>query len=214
MDVGSESLRFYFDYTSPYAYLAWTQIHAIAERFDLEVEPMPVLASALLDGRQAGGIEAPNKRAYVLKDSLRLARRFSVPLVPPVAPFDAELALALTSLPMSNFQKTRLIDALFAAAWGGAGGLAQADAMAAAAVRAGLDGAALVKAASTQEARDRVALQTDEARVEGVFGVPSVLVDGELFYGVDALAHLETFLEGRDLVAGIDVSRWARLSAA
>lgn len=209
-------LRFYFDFISPYAYLAWTQIHALADRHRRRVEPVPVLFAALLDANgQRGPAEIPRKRVYIFKDVVRLAHRFGVPLAPPPAhPFNPLLALRVASLPMEDDARRRLIDALYAAAWGGGGGIDSTEAVITVAGKAGLDGAALVKAATTQEAKDRVRKQTEEALAAGAFGVPSIVVDGELFWGVDSLPHVETFLEGKDPVAALDLSRWANLPAS
>ncbi len=58
------ALTFYFDYISPYAYLAWTQIHRLAERHRRDVDPVPVLLAALLDANgQKGPAEIVRKRA-------------------------------------------------------------------------------------------------------------------------------------------------------
>ena len=78
-------LRFHFDYLSPYAYLAWTQIHALAQRHGRTVEPVPTLFAALLaHGGTKGPAEIPAKRIYVFKDALRTARLLGVPLQLPV----------------------------------------------------------------------------------------------------------------------------------
>src|SRR5512140_3653821 len=94
------AIRFCFDYVSPYAYLAWTQIHALAARHGREVTPVPVLFAALLDAAGTKGpAEIPAKRGYVFKDVLRSAHRLRVPLVPPPAhPFNPLLALRVSSL--------------------------------------------------------------------------------------------------------------------
>src|SRR3569623_816361 len=64
------TLRFYFDYLSPYAYLAWTQIHTLG----VEVAPHPVLFAALLDANGARGpAEVPARRRYIIRDLARLA---------------------------------------------------------------------------------------------------------------------------------------------
>ena len=112
-------LRFFFDYVSPYAYIAWTRIHALAARFDREVEPTPILFAALLDaGGTLGPAEIPAKRAYVVKDVTRLARAHGVPCSPPPAhPFNPLFALRVSSLPMPASTRRALIDRLFMAVW-------------------------------------------------------------------------------------------------
>ena len=81
-----------------------------------------------------------------------------------------------------------------------------------AAARAGLDGDALVRDAQTPEAKQRLRDATEEAVAHGVFGVPTVLVDGEIFWGTDGLELVESFLRGEDPVPK-DLS-WAERPAS
>src|SRR5262245_66075664 len=112
-------LRFCFDYVSPYSYLAWTQIHALAAKHGRDVAPWPVLFAALLNAAGTKGpAEVPRKRIYVFKDCLRIAHRLGVPLAPPPAhPFNPLVALRVSSLAMDAAKKRALVDALFAAVW-------------------------------------------------------------------------------------------------
>jgi 2-hydroxychromene-2-carboxylate isomerase len=207
-------IRFCFDYVSPYAYLAWTQIHALAERRGRRVVPVPIVFGAVLDARgQRGPAEIPAKRAYLFKDCLRLAHAFGVPFAPPPAhPFNPLLALRASSLPLPDPARRALVDRLFAAAWGGGGGV-EGPAEVAAAAGAGLDGEQVVREAGSPEGKARLRRQTEEALAAGAFGVPTMLVGDELFWGVDSLPHLERFLEGRDPVEAGMVARWADLPA-
>ena len=209
-------IRFYFDYLSPYSYLTWTQIHALAERHGREVEPTPVLFAALLNAcGQKGPAEIPSKRLYIFKDTLRSAHRLGVPLaVPPAHPFNPLLALRVSSLPMPAKARRALIDGLYAATWGGGPGVTEPAVVAAIASAAGLDGEQAVRDAAAPEAKDRVRAQTEEALAVGAFGVPSMVAAGELFWGLDSLPHLERFLAGDDPIDPAALARWASLPAA
>jgi 2-hydroxychromene-2-carboxylate isomerase len=209
-------IRFYFDYVSPYAYVAWGQIHALAARTRRGVEAVPVVFGALLSAHGTKGpAEVPAKRAYLIGDVYRKARHAGLPLVlPPAHPFNPLLALRVSSLPMEHAARRHLVDALFAAAWGTGGGAETAEQVAAAACRAGLDGDALVTAAGTTETKARLRAQTEEAIALGIFGVPTAVADGELFWGVDALTGLRTFLETREPVPADIVSAWATLPSS
>lgn len=214
--MAARALRFYFDYLSPYAYLAWTQIHSLAARHDREVEPVPVLLAALLDAAGSKGpAEIPAKRVYILRDCVRTAHRLGVPFgLPPSHPFHPLLALRVSSLPMEPAQRRALVTALFDAVWkGGGSGVESKAEVASSANSVGLDGAALVEAAAGQEAKDRVRRATEEAIAEGVFGVPSIVAEGELFWGLDALPNLEQHLRGDAPDAREVVGRWRTLRA-
>ncbi|MEQ1569314.1 MAG: DsbA family protein, partial [Myxococcota bacterium] len=79
---------------------------------------------------------------------------------------------------------------------------------------AGLDGAALVARAAEPAAKDQLRVATELAIKSGVFGVPTMRVDDELFWGLDSFAHLERHLEGIDPVYDADLERWASLPAS
>ena len=67
---------------------------------------------------------------------------------------------------------------------------------------AGLDGAALIAQASQAECKAQLRNQTDQAIADGVFGVPTMAVGNELFWGYDDLPFLQRFLEGVDPAVG------------
>lgn len=209
-------VSFYFDYISPYAYLGWRQIQTLAAAHGRAVEPVPILFAALLNHHgHKGPAEIPPKRVYIFKNVLRIAHRLGVPLQPPPShPFNPLLALRVTALAEDALARRRLIDGLFAATWGGGAGVTDPAVVAAIADQAGLDGAALVRAAGGEEAKARVRQSTERALALGVFGVPTFVVDGELFWGCDALPDVETFLRGEDPVDAALLARWADLPAS
>lgn len=208
-----EPIRFLFDYLSPYAYIAWTQVHALAERHGRVVEPVPVLFAAMLEAYgHKGPAEIPPKRVYVFKHTLRVARRLGLPLSPPPGhPFNPLLALRASSLPVPDAQRRALIDRLFDATWAGGPGVDDPVVVARLATEAGLDGDAVVSEARSPEAKARLRAQTDGALKAGVFGVPTILVGDELFWGYDSFPDVEQHLRGEDPVNSAELARWASL---
>lgn len=207
---------FYFDYLSPYAYLAWSQIHALAERTGHQVAPIPTLLAALLaKGGTRGPAEIPAKRAYLFKDTLRSARVLGLPLEPPPShPFNPLLALRVSSLDLSADEQRRVIDALFRAAWGGGGGVESPEAAAHALGAAGFDGPALIARAAALEIKERLRKNTEDAIAAGVFGVPTMRVGDEIFWGYDSFGHLERFLRGEASLPAEALERWRLLPAS
>ncbi len=207
--MSARSLRFYFDFISPYAYVAWTQIHGLAARHGRAVEPVPVLFAALLDANgQKGPAEIPRKRIYVFKDTLRIAHALGVPFAaPPSHPFNPLLALRIASTDLDPASRRQVIDTLFGATWGGGPGVADVGTVARLLEDAGLDGARLTAVAQTDAVKARVRAQTDDALAAGAFGVPSILADGELFWGLDSFPHVERRLEGKDPLDAVDFSK-------
>ena len=211
----TEPLRFCFDFVSPYAYLAWSEIHDLAARHRRIVEPVPVLFAALLDRfGHKGPAEIAPKRMYMFKNALRLAGERGIALSPPPAhPFNPLLALRLAGLEQPAEQRRRVIDVLYAAVWGGGPGVTDPGVVARILTDAGFDGDRLVARAGQPEAKARLRAATDAAIESGVFGVPTAIVDGELFWGLDAHPHIDAFLAGDDCISPELVTRWRDLPA-
>ena len=211
----ADPIAFHFDFISPYAYLAWTQIHALAERHGRAVAPIPTLLAPLLaHGATKGPAEIPAKRRYMFFDVVRSAHVLGVPIAPPSShPFNPLPALRVASLEMPAEDKRRLIDALYAAVWATSHGLETPEKVAEVATRAGFDGAELVRRAGEQETKDRLRKQTDDAIANGVFGVPTMIVDGETFWGLDSFGHLERHLRGEGVDVRSKLREWGQIPA-
>lgn len=204
------TLRFCFDYISNNAYLAWLRLPELRERFDLQIEPAPVLFAGLLEANgQLGPAEVRPKARWMAKNNLRKAGLLGVRLrPPPFHPFKPLLPLRVSSLDLPDAQREALITALFRATWSDGLHVSEPDVVARVADSVGLDGAALVAQAGTQPIKDRLRAQTDAAIARDVFGVPTFEVEGELFWGYDDIPYLERFLAGRDTIDPEDAKHW------
>ncbi|MGH7822078.1 MAG: 2-hydroxychromene-2-carboxylate isomerase [Candidatus Binatia bacterium] len=205
-------IRFYFDYESPNAYLAWNQLPQLAERYGAVIDPVPVLYAALLEAHgQLGPGEIPAKGRWMVKNLVRKAALLRVPLNPPTfLPFNPLLALRLSLLPLEVRERRSLIDALFEAVWVRALHVSETAVVERVANELGLPGAALVAQARSPEIKALLRRQTDDAISRGVFGVPSMEVGDELFWGYDDFPYLESFLAGKD---PLDPKEWLKWSA-
>jgi len=207
-------IRFYFDYESPNAYLAWTQLPALARRHGAGIEPVPVLYAALLEANhQRGPGESPPKGRWMMKNVARKAAVLEVPLAPPAhLPFNPLLALRVTLLVAkdSKYDATgvAVIDALFRAVWARGLHVSEPEVVQMVLDELELPGAALVRATQDPEVKERLRAQTAEAVKQGVFGVPTMIVGEELFWGYDDFAQLELVLAGTDPLRG---NTWAAL---
>ena len=195
--------RWYFDYISPFAYLQWRRLSSLRDR--LVIEPVPILFAAILDKLGTKGpAETPDKRRFTYRFVDWRARRDGVPLkFPPAHPFNPLPALRL-SVALGNTDEA--IDALFAHLWQH-GGAADSASLAPVAAAFGIDDVA--QAIDDRAVKSTLRDNTERAIASGVFGVPTLEVDGEMFWGDDAtemaLAHLDGTLVG-------DRDEWARLS--
>jgi 2-hydroxychromene-2-carboxylate isomerase len=213
----ARTVDFYFDFISPYAYVGWNRIHTVAKKNDCRLHAIPVLFAALLSAHGTKGpAEVPAKRVYVFKDAYRKAHQAGLPpLVPPPShPFNPLFALRACTAVADEAERTTLVSAIYRAVWGGGGGADTEDKVLRIATDAGLDGARIVEHARTPETKDALRRSTDEAIAKGVFGVPTMIADGELFWGVDALDALDVFLRGEDPLPKDMLAKWAHLPAS
>ncbi len=172
-------LRWYFDFISPFAYLQWQRLRPLVRERGIAL--VPVAFGAVLAARgQKGPAEIPGKREFTYRHVLWLSRRDGVALrFPPAHPFNPLAALRLAIVAGAT---PEAVDAVFDWIWrrGQAGDSAQALAPVIDAL--GLDAQALASEATKAALR----ANTDAALAAGVFGVPTLSVDGALFWGYDA----------------------------
>lgn len=196
------ALHFYFDYISPYAYLAAQRIAPVLAPADVEVVPVPVLFAGLLDHwGSKGPAEIAPKRNFMFKDVLRKAKRWNVPLsLPPYHPFNPLLALRVTVAVHSPVAQQALMGSLFASAWQRGEHLEDPQVVSAAIERVGLPARELLDAAASPGTKDLLRAHTRAAVARGIFGVPSFAIDNEVFWGSDVFDDVLAYIEGRDPV--------------
>lgn len=196
----SDTLRFYFDYVSPYAFLAWQRVPALAREYGLKLEPVPVLLGGLLKAHNnIGPAEIPSKRAWVYADSLRTAALDGVYLsFPPEHPFNPLLALRLTHWVAREAPEhlEDLISDCFAAAWQAAQVITDPRTLAGILSHHGMS----YRDEDVQSPEIKAALRsaTEEAATAGVFGVPTFQLGDTLLWGHDRLGQLESILKDGD----------------
>jgi len=206
-------MRFYFDVISPYAYLGWRRVHELAARHGRDVEPVPILFAALLSAYgHRGPAEIEPKRVYTFKHVVRVAADLGVPIEPPPHhPFNPLLALRLLTAARGRADLRQVVDAVFDAVWAGGGGTEDPERLASWLQSRGLPGPELLAAAGTSEVKQALRETTAKALAAGVFGVPTVEVDGEMFWGQDAFGHVDAFLRGHD-PSSAAAERWGQLT--
>ncbi len=206
----AQSIDFYWDYISHNAYLAWTQLPPLLQEFELTVRPVPVLFAGLLKAHgQLGPAEIRPKALWMIKDVLRKAQRLGVPLNPPAShPFNPLLALRVTTALQGDARQEAVIDALFRAVWVDAEDVTDAAVVARILAAAGVDAGPVLQSAATAPVKQELADATAQAVADGVFGVPSLRVQGELFFGYDDFDNLRRFLLGNDVIGDAVMAPW------
>jgi 2-hydroxychromene-2-carboxylate isomerase len=211
-----QTVRFYFDYISSNAYLAWVELPKLAARYGARIEAVPVLFAGLLEAHgQLGPAEVRPKAHWMFRNNLRKAALLGIDLRPPrFHPFNPLLSLRISSLELPDEQRSALISLLFEGVWTRELHVSKPETVAALASEAGLDGPALVTQAQAPAIKTRLRQQTDDAIAAGVFGVPSMRVGDELFWGYDDLPYLELHLAGKDPLDAGAAKQWMRAPRA
>lgn len=175
------ALRWYFDFVSPYAYLHWQKLKTLPQ-FP-RIQPVPIALGAVLHHLgNLGPAEIPAKRRFAYRQLLWTAQQEGVALrFPPAHPFNPLPALRLC---IAAGCTTAAVDALFDWIW--AQGRAADEAAALAELAEVLDVEDVANAIAAVEVKEALRRNTDAAIAAGVFGVPTLSVDGELFWGNDA----------------------------
>jgi 2-hydroxychromene-2-carboxylate isomerase len=151
----------------------------------------------------------PPKSKHTVKECLRYALPRGIPLrMPRLHPFNPLLALRVTCAADSEAERRAITHALFALGWVQGGDLSAADEIAQALSAAGLRVSELMELAQSPTIKEHLRAETDAAIARGVFGVPTMLVDDELFWGVSQLPNLELYLTDRDPLAGLDPTQF------
>jgi 2-hydroxychromene-2-carboxylate isomerase len=193
-----QPIEFFFDFSSPYGYLASRKIDALGARFGREVVWRPILLGAVFKLTGSAPLTTiPIKGDYVQRDFARFARLLGVSFkMPEVFPFSSIHAVRAFWWLEARDPKAAhdLAQHLYNKAFDG-NDIASAQAVAAAAAEIGIDGAALLAGIETQEVKDRTRVENDAAIAHGVFGSPYIVIDGEPFWGADRLDQAEKWLE-------------------
>ncbi len=189
-------LEYFFDYVSPFAYLADTQLAALLERTGADVVYRPFFLGGVM---QASGnkppITVPNKGAYMMAELARWTHRYGVEMGSnPHFPVNTLQAMRVAVAALDDPRFPDLHRAFFRATWIDGRNLGDAATLAEVIDAAGLDGASLVAKAAEQSSKDSLRRNTEEAVERGAFGAPTFFVGKEMFWGNDRLDFVEEAL--------------------
>ena len=195
----SRSVDFLFDYGSPAAYLAWTQLGKLAADTGATVVMKPILLGGVFQatGNRAP-ITVPAKGSYLFKDLNRYARAYGVPLaMNPHFPINT-ITLMRIDVALSLAGDTRLDayrTAVFNGVWAEQKNMGDPATVAAVLAPAGFAADELLEMASDPQVKETLKTWTQEAVERGVFGAPTFFVGGEMFWGQDRLDFVRSALK-------------------
>ena len=178
-------VRWYFDFISPFAYLQRPRVRELAKTQAIDYRPI-LFAGLLHRLDHKGPAEMPDKRRFTYRHVVWRAQRLGIPLrFPPAHPFNPLAALRLC---IAAGCTDTAVDAIFDHLW--RDGLRGDDAasLAPVAARLGLDADSAIADASVKA---QLQANFGAAVADGVFGVPTLASNGEVFWGEDATAMFE-----------------------
>ena len=195
-----KELNFYFDYLSPFSDFAWLKLTALRSELNLKVNLKPVALGPLLNH---WGIKGPGevqpKREFLLKEMLRYASKNKIEFTTPKThPFNSLYALRLSLLEVAGPHQERVIDVLWKAGWQKRIDMGSPEELIETLKVNHLPGDELYEKSFSREAKIALKANIQEAIEFGAFGVPSFVVDKELFWGSDSMDHLRDFIKGQD----------------
>jgi 2-hydroxychromene-2-carboxylate isomerase len=196
--MNKESLQFFFDFSSPYGYLASQKIDALAAKHGRSVDWRPMLLGVVF--KQTGAMpltEVPLKGTYSKRDFLRSARFHGIEFaMPPVFPIAAQAPSRITlwAKQQDPTAAARVAKALYRAFFVDGLDISKPDIAADVAGKAGFDREGARAAIDEPAIKEALKREVDAAISAGVFGSPFVIVGGEPFWGLDRFEQIDRWL--------------------
>ena len=195
----SKHIDYYFTLISPFTYLGSTRLEEIARKHNAEVRVLPVNYGAIFP--KTGGLplakRAPERLAYRLVELERWRDHLDMPLnlQPKFFPAPDQLAACLViAAGKAGGDPLRLAHAIMRAVWTEDRDIADTDTLQAIARETGHDDPHLMAAAQDSGTLATYEAQTEDALSRGVFGAPTYMINGTMFWGQDRLDFVERTL--------------------
>ncbi len=195
--MSNAPVEFFYDFNSPYGYVAAHKIEALAAKHGRTVDWKPFLLGAVF--KVTGALPLPHvpmKGDYARHDFARSARFHDVTYNPPADfPFSPVAASRAVYWAKGQGKAAEMTLALYNAALGDAQDIAGPEAVVEIAAAAGFDGDALAAGLQDSAVKEQLKNVTDDAISREIFGSPFMVVDGEAFWGADRLDMVDRWLE-------------------
>lgn len=190
----------FFDFISPYAYFGLLRHEELVSQLDIRYRPV-LFAGLLNHWEQKGPAEIPSKRIWTFRWCTWWAAQQGIPFKAPAAhPFNPlpylRLSIAAGNQPLA-------VKKIFEAIWTTGVDPSDVQVLADLARSLGIDLAQL----AAQEIKDSLRLATDQAIAQGVFGVPTLVIDQQLFWGADATDFAKAFVANPAVLASDEMRR-------
>ena len=194
----TKTIDFYFEFASPYGYLASLEVDDLAAKFGCRVNWRPFMLGAIFKvTNSAPMMTIPIKGDYMYRDVARCAKLMGVPLTKPdVAPMNSLAAMRVFYwlLDQDTGAAVAFAKAIYHAYWGAGRDMSPVDAVLAVVSDLGVDTSAARVATQDAAVKERLKRETQLAIDRGAFGSPFIFVDDEGYWGHDRMHHIEHHL--------------------
>ena len=198
----SGNIDLYFDYSSPYGYLASERIEALAQRHNRRVTWHPILLGFIFKiSKQAPLTEAPLKGEYAIMDFARSSREHGIAYQHPkqfpigaVAASRATLWFRQHSDAVVSDKTSEMVHAIYRAYFVDSKDITDSDTLSEIAGSIGVDGDSMIAGLTEQAIKDALKEEVSAAIELGIFGSPTMVIDGERFWGHDRMEQVERWL--------------------
>ena len=188
--------QFYFDFGSPASYLAWKRLPDLQTRTGVTFELVPMLLGGVFKATgNASPVTVPAKGAWMSRDLARWAERNGTPFRSnPFFPINTLRLMRGAIAAQARGALEAYGNAVYDAIWQDQRNMGDAAEVAAVLTAAGLDAAFYAAAADDDAVKARLVANTEAAVAAGIFGAPSFIVAGELYFGQDRMDFVEAAL--------------------
>jgi 2-hydroxychromene-2-carboxylate isomerase len=189
----AKQIEFYFDYGSPFSYLADTQLPALAGRTGAEIVFRPILLGGIFKATgNASPISIPAKGKYMALELDRWARHYGIEIkMNPHFPFNTIRLMrgAVAALRQERFAAYH--PQMYRAVWAEGRNVGKEEVLRELLESSGIDPSSI----DGDEIKNELRANTDQAVARGAFGAPTFFVNGEIFWGNDRLDFVEEALK-------------------
>ena len=196
-------VEFFYDYSSPWTYLAFTKIDGICQKYGADLEWRPILVGGIFNSVNPSVYEfrekgVPAKQRYMAKDMQDWVRYYGLKIKNPPTVFPVNSIKALRGAAVALEHPGKFLPysyRVFETYWGEDKDISQDEVLRAIVEEVGLDPQEYFEKIAQQEYKDRIRANTDEVMQRGGYGTPTMFVNGAMFFGNDRLVLVEEELK-------------------
>ncbi len=191
-------VEFYFDVGSPTAYLAYNRLKQLQKQYNCVIDYRPVLLGGLFKASgNSSPVMVPAKGRYMMMDDLpRFAKLYDVPLNNnPYFPINTLNLMRGAVAALDGDYFNTYISAVFNAIWVDSKNMGDMETVIEVLSTAGLNAPSILESTQDADIKAKLITNTEDAVKRGLFGAPTMFVDGEMFFGQDRLQFVEMALQ-------------------